>query len=361
MQLTVPDKNLTVEKTLGVEDVVFHTVRSDPFEVYGLYDYRHQPQFMRMPDEVARTVSPGVTELNYHTAGGRVRFCTDSPYIAIRAVMPGTCKMPHIPVLGSSGFDLYIDDPVTGRSRFVRPFMPPFDLQTGYDSIIHVGEKKLRYYTVNFPLYNPVTELYIGVADGSAIGGGVRYRPLEPILYYGSSITQGGCASRPGNCYQNIIARRLHIDYVNLGFSGNGCGEETIADYMASLPMCAFVSDFDHNASDADHLRRTHYRLYERIRAKHPEVPYIMISRPDFFYDNTTAGRRDVIFESYRRARDAGDRRVYFIDGESFFRGQDEDMCTVDACHPNDLGFARMADVIGCELDRAINHSWIHS
>lgn len=360
MDIEKLDPNLAVEKTLGVEDVVFRSVREAPFEVYGLYDHKNQKQFIRMPEAVAETVNPGVADLNHHTAGGRVRFCSDSPYIALRAVMPGICRFPHMPLSGTSGFDLYVDDPETGRSRFNRPFMPPYDMKTGYDSIIYVGPRRLRYFTINFPLYNAVTDVYVGLSAGSLLGGGVKYRPLDPIVYYGSSITQGGCASRPGNCYQNVISRRLNIDHINLGFSGSGRGEQTILDYMATLPMCAFVSDFDHNADNAEHLRAHHYSLYQTIRAKHPDVPYIMISRPDFFCDVTTDERRDVVFESYRRARETGDKSVYYIDGESFFRGQDEDMCTVDACHPNDLGFALMADVIGCELDRAINHRWAH-
>lgn len=355
MELTVPDKNLVVETALGVNDVVFHSVKDDPFDIYGLYQPKAPGDFRRLPDDVAAGTNPGVVELYKHTAGGRVRFATDSPYVALRVKMPGVLKMPHMPLLGSSGFDLYLDNPVSSASRYFNSFMPPMDMQTGYESIIHFGSRKLRYITVNFPTYNPISELYIGLADGASLDHGMAYRDLAPIVYFGSSITQGGCSSRPGNTYQAVISRRFNIDHINLGFSGNGRAEGSIVDYMAHLPMCAFVSDYDHNAWDAAFLLKTHYPLYRAIRDANPDLPYIIISRPDFHADPAAPDRRGAAYDTYRRAREEGDRRVFWIDGESFFRGEYEDMCTVDTCHPNDLGFARMASVIGCELERALN------
>ena len=183
----------------------------------------------------------------------------------------------------------------------------------------------------------------------------MQYRDLPPIVYYGSSITQGGCASRPGNTYQSVLSQRLNIDHINLGFSGNGKGEDSIVEYMASLKMSAFVSDYDHNAPSVEHLRNTHCKMYQKIRAAHPDIPYIMLSRPDFDHAyNDSIRRRDVIYETFRYAHAQGDRNVYFIDGASIFRGKYADMCTVDGCHPTDLGFALMADAIEAELERAM-------
>ena len=157
-----------------------------------------------------------------------------------------------------------------------------------------------------------------------------------------------------------MICRRNNIDYINFGFSGSGRGEDSIAEYMASLEMSAFVSDYDHNAPNPDHLKATHYKLYETIRAKHPSIPYIMISKCDVdgnYADSLV--RREVIYQSYAKARQNGDCNVYFLDGSSLFRGPYQSMCTVDNCHPNDLGFALMADAIGAELDRAFTQPLI--
>jgi hypothetical protein len=273
--------------------------------------------------------------------------------------MNNVSLFPHMPASGVAGFDLFVDSPDGYSSRFIKTFMPPWHTtDEGYESKIELDGKKMRHYTINFPSYSGVSELWVGISEGSMLTNGVPYRDLPPMIYYGSSITQGGCSSRPGNIYQNVVCRRTNIDYINLGFSGSGRGEDTIVDYMASLDMCAFVSDYDHNSPSCEHLAETHYRMYEKIRAAHPDVPYIMISRCDFdsVYD-INIERRNIIYQSYRKARDAGDKNVYYIDGASIFRGTYENMCTVDSCHPNDLGFALMADAITAELNRAFTQN----
>jgi hypothetical protein len=211
----------------------------------------------------------------------------------------------------------------------------------------------MREYLINFPLYSDVTNLYIGLHRGFRIEEGRPYANDKPVVFYGSSITQGASASRPGNCYQNFISRNLNMDYTNLGFSGNGRAEPAIADYMAGLDMRAFVCDYDHNAPDAEYLCATHGRLYETIRRRQPDLPYVIISKPDFDSDPAeNRKRREIIYSTYRGAVENGDSRVYFIDGERLFGTCDRGACTVDGCHPNDLGFYRMAEVIGSVLAR---------
>ena len=122
--------------------------------------------------------------------------------------------------------------------------------------------------------------------------------------------------------------------------------------YLASLEMSAFVSDYDHNAT-TDVLRATHKKLYDAIRASHPDIPYIMLSRPDPFRITAAFGdseqsniRRHIILDTFHEAVANGDRNVFFVDGESLFRGPFEADCTVDGTHPNDLGFMYMADAL---------------
>lgn len=348
------DKNMAIERTVDEPDICFYDVRKPPFDVYGLYNYREEPDFKRLPDAVAETVNEGVKGLNYATAGGRIRFCTDSQYVAIRAVMPHISHMSHFAMTGSSSFDLYIDDPDSGISRFHRPFRIATDAKNGYESILKFSTKMKRYFTINFPSYSHVKDLFIGLQEDAMVGEGLKYRDIPPVVYYGSSITQGACASRPGNAYQNVIARRMNLDFINLGFSGNGKAEDTIVEYMAGLKMSAFVSDYDHNAPTTTYLRETHCKMYEKIRAANPDIPYIMISRIDFDCNyEQNIRRRDVIIDTYRFARANGDNNVYYIDGASVFRGPYQDMCTTDGCHPTDMGFALMADAVENELARA--------
>ena len=350
------DPNLYVPVTVESDGARFFDVRRPPFDVYGLYNYKEEPEFKRMPDSIGTSVNDGVTRLYKQTAGGRVRFCTDSSYIIIRVKMPSITHYSHMPLTASSGFDLYIDDEETGKSTYYRTFVPPYDMTDGYESKIEFKTSEKRYFTIHFPLYNAVTELYIGLADGSAVGGGLRYRDIAPVVYYGSSITQGACASRAGNAYANHLSRIFNVDHVNLGFAGNGKAEQNMCDYLATLEMSVFVMDYDHNAPNPEYLRATHYNLYETVRKVQPNVPIIMISAPDIAFNYPRfLERREIVRESYNRAVANGDENVYFIDGESFFASDEAwDNCSVDGCHPNDLGFYRMTMGIAPMLEKAL-------
>jgi len=260
-------------------------------------------------------------------------------------------KFNHMTNLAGSGFDLYEDDPQTKLSRFVHAFVPPTNMTEGYESKYTKNDGMLHYYTLNFPLYNDVDEVYIGVKEGSTLSEGLSYDGEAPIIYYGSSITQGGCASRPGNSYEAMICRRLGRDYLNMGFSGSAKGEPKLPDYRDTLPLGGFGCDYDYNAPSAEHLEATHYPFYEIIRAKNPTVPYLMVSRHNARGKNPdTDRRREVIFASFEKAKASGDQNVYFLDGGSFFPDEWRDACTVDTTHPNDLGFYFMATAIGDAL-----------
>lgn len=343
MNISEIDSNFKIETNLSEKDIVWQDAGGDSFVKYGVV--KSDEDYLRMPRETARSVSEGVAGLCDNTAGVRIRFCTDSPYIAIKAVFPYLCRFPHMPLSGTGGFDLYKE--AGGRQFFVGAYIPPVEKDKGFEGIVYTNNTSGRNvnYILNFPTYNPVAKLYIGIKEGSKTETPDKYINEKPVVFYGSSITQGGCASRPGNIYQNFLSRALNMDYLCLGFSGNAKGEKEIAEYMAGLQMCAFVSDYDHNAPDSEHLRNTHFALYEAIRNKNPELPYIMITHPSKGI-NEPVNRRKIIMESYLKALDKGDKNVYFIDGDSLFAGDEYDSCTVDGCHPNDLGFYRMAQGI---------------
>ena len=338
------DKNLAVESKIGLTDVVWFDSKDAPIKVYGLSQAEKGKQFLRFPAEIAEQVSPGVKYLNTNTAGGRIRFRTNSRYIAIKAVMPDNGTMAHITMLGQSGFDLYRSD--AGDYKYVASFVPG-GRSHGYESW-KPTDGQWHTYTIHMPLYDPVEEVYIGLAEGSEIEEPEAYTYEKPVLYYGSSITQGGCASRPGNAYQAMISRRLDCDHINLGFSGSGKAEPAMCDYLASVDCSVFVCDYDHNAPNAEYLEKTHYNLYKVFRAKHPDTPVIFVSKPDYKPENAEdEKRRQIIMNTVRRAEEEGDRNVMFVDGSHLFDGDFADSCTVDGCHPNDLGFFRMAQGIG--------------
>ena len=350
------DPNSAVEKTVGDTEVIWHDVRRPPFGLHGFYRPQTEPYFHRLPEEVGAATSEKVSSLQRESAGGRVRFSTDSPFIAVRVRYRVIGRMPHMPLVGSAGFDLYEDGPF--GSRYVREFRMPYDMTDSYEQLVQLPRNGMRAYTVNFPLHSVVETLEIGLRPGAALAAEARYRDIAPIVFYGSSIVHGTAASRPGLTYENHISRALNMDYINLGFSGNAKGELPLGRYMASLPMSVFVCDYDHNSPDAAFLEQTHWPLYEAVRAIRPDVPYIMVTRPNYYTaempDGAVMARRDVIIRSYLRARDAGDKNVYFVDGTAFFADEYVYSCTMDHIHPNDLGFVRMAQGIGTVIRRVL-------
>lgn len=352
MRIEEIDQNLAVETEITEPDIIWLDVKQAPFMVYGVRYDALRRRYVRMPQEIAERVSEGVAGLNFHTAGGRVRFQTDSDFIGIRAVMENGELMSHIPLTGQSGFDLYRKKERTEKEQYVQSFIPPMGMKTGYSSSART-DGVMAEYTIHFPLYDGVKELYVALKKGAVLQKPEPYLYEKPIVYYGSSITQGGCASRPGNSYQAIISRMLQTDYINLGFSGSCRAEQQMLDYLAGLDMSIFVCDYDHNAPDAAYLQRTHLPLYRAIRAAQPELPIVMVSSPnildspEFFTE-----RREIIRNTCQTAWKEGDQKLYFVDGAELFAGENWDSCTVDKTHPNDLGFYRMAMCIGEKLQQ---------
>ncbi|MDD6175940.1 MAG: SGNH/GDSL hydrolase family protein [Firmicutes bacterium] len=351
------DRNLAVRGKIEGVELCFRNARQEPFAVYGLLPGGEHEPFRRIPQQTAQAVNEGVLALHTNTAGGRVRFQTDSACVAIRAKMPEKCLMPHMTFLGSSGFDLYLTEGTA--CRYAGSFMPPVDRMGGYESMIRFPDRALRDVTINFPLYDAVDELFIGLEPGAALQSGGRYRTEQPVIYYGSSITQGGCASRPGNSYQAVISRMLDCDYRNLGWSGSARGERVMAEYIAAQPMSLFFMDYDHNSPSAEHLAQTHEAFFLSVREKNPDLPVILASKTDLPLSSQAARERDerrrIVSRTYENALRRGDRNVRLIDGGTVFscleaQGLTADSCTVDGCHPNDLGFLCMAQVFGREI-----------
>ena len=349
------DLNMAVTTRLPDEDILWLDVHDAPFVLNGFAAAQVPGEpFRRIPKDVAENTSEGVAALALNTAGGRVRFSTDSPFVAVHAEMANICRMDHMAFTGIYGFDLY--ERIGDEEVYIGTFRPSVGMENGYESKLALRGEGRREETVNFPLYNGVDRLFIGIQDGCGVSAPRAYAHPVPVVYYGSSITQGGCASRPGNSYQAMITRMLDCDHINLGFSGSAKGEEAIVNFMAGLEMSVFVCDYDHNAPDPEHLRCTHLPLYRAIRAKHPDLPIILLSKPDHLFEPETDVRREIILETYRTALAEGDEHITFIDGATIFEGDMADSCTVDTCHPNDLGFYRFSKTLEPVLSKLLKN-----
>ena len=334
------DQNLAVSSVLNPEvkaQLDFYDIDNAPFAIYGVF--REGDHYVRLPDAVAQTVSPNVTNLNKYTTGGRIRFVTDSKRIAIHAVCFERLPMAHMPFTGTTGFDLYAD--VDGNRQCFGTFKPAVDCNGQFESMVELPLEGMHTITINMPLYNGVYQVYIGIEKGAALEAA---QPLiqPPVVYYGSSITHGGCASRPGCTYQAMLHRHFQTDYINLGFSGSAKAETEIMEYIAGLDMSVFVYDYDHNAPDRDHLRATHERGFKIIREKHPDIPVIFMTRPKYYLTEIMLERNQIIRQTYENAKAAGDQNVYFIDGRELLLPEAREYSLVDNTHPTDLGFFGM-------------------
>lgn len=347
---------MIVNTTIGDAEVVWYDVRTAPFSLHGFHEPQTMPFFCRLPLDVAKATSEEVDLLSRESAGGRVRFSTDSPYIAIRVKFLVVGRSSHLTLVSSAGFDLYVDGEF--GSRYIKEFRMPYDMGDSYEQIANLDGEVMRSYTINFPVHSVVEKVEIGLKPDARLEAANPYRDIAPILFYGSSIVHGTAATRPGCIYPAMISRELNMDFRNIGFSGSAKGEPAIAKWMATLPMSVFVCDYDYNAPTVEHLETTHYAMYETIREKNPDVPYIMITRPCYWTRITEQEdilqRRDVIMRSYLKARETGDKNVYFIDGMSFFATAHQYEMTMDSIHPNDAGFSQMANYIGCVIKHAL-------
>lgn len=359
MDISLIDSNFKLT-SINEPDVEWHEITESAFSLHGVFYDQPTKEFIRMPVEIAKSVSSNVRWLSRMTAGGRLRFSTDSPYIALQCVAPCIGPMNHMPLTGSHGFALFVDG--VYRSMYAPDYnviMRAIEAKSNYFAFEGVREtqsKKQAECMLCFPLYGGVTALRIGIKKGSSLSLAKSYTYKKPLSFYGSSITQGGCASYAGSDYIGLLSQWLDFDYVNLGFSGSGKAELVMQEYLADLDSLVYVLDYDYNAPNAEYLRNTHYPLYLSIRKKNPHTPILFMSKPDFDYDAESAERRAIIFDTYSRAKKDGDNSVWFIDGEKMYGSFEKNACTVDTCHPTNLGFYRMAKTIAPVLENILRN-----
>lgn len=325
------------------------THRDAPLRVYGVPEFARTGELRRLPDAVIQAATNISEKLGRRCPGGRLAFRTNSESFTVRISFETLDIDKGMSIYAAQSASVFIG-PHTD-SRFAGLVGP-----AGYDELTFEKSFKKSPETedilIFFPRNEIVREISVTLEEGSEVLAPTPYRVEPPVVFYGSSITEGGCCANHHNAYNAILSRRLDCDFVNLGFSGGAKGELALAEYIAELDMSLFVYDYDHNAPNCAHLRETHYPFYERFRKLRPDVPILMLSRPAsrsvYKLDN-----RDVILDTLRKARAAGDMLVEFIDGSTYF-GPDSELCFVDNVHPNDLGFYKMATTIEPVLRRML-------
>ena len=303
--------------------------------------------FDRLPARAKKTVRPPVWNLSRHSAGMAVRFETDAAAVSARwTLLSKSLAMPHMPATGVSGLDLYARDDA-GRWRWVANGRP--SRQTNTARLVAGLPKARRAYLLYLPLYNGVESLEVGVAP-TAMLRPLPPRTTKPMVFYGTSILQGGCASRPGMVHTAILGRRLDRAVVNFGFSGNGTMDASMADLMAELDPCVYVVDCLPNMAAAAVAQRTE-PFVRTLRKARPTTPIVLVEDRSYAGSWIHAGRRRrnlasraALRDATKRLRAAGVGHLHYVEGDGLFG--DDDEATVDGSHPTDLGFVRMADAL---------------
>ena len=330
------------------DGLVWYSPWNKPFRLEGL-GWDIPGTFRRMPVEHGGQLTQAVDELAWHTAGVKLRFRTNSRRISLRVKLRGVHAMDHMTATGEAGFDAYIGDVgsmfYVGTARFNRA------LDSYQSTLCTFPTAERRTVTINFPLYKGVVEMEVGLDDGSRILAPPAHAYKKAIVIYGTSITQGGCATRPGMAYTNILSRRIDAPFINLGFSGSGRGEPGVARVIATLPPPAlFVMDYDANVRSFEKMRETLVPFIEIIRNRWPKTGILVVSRiiyaSEAYKDDVRKQRlerRNYQRSVVNRLRRAGDTRIAFVDGGTLL-GKDYGDCSVDGAHQTDLGFLRMAN-----------------
>ncbi len=330
--------------------------RTPPFRLFGLYSPETPGLFRRMPETVASRVNKNVCLLHTNPAGARLRFTTDSVCIAIGAEYPPmefpSPRTAAFCAAGAFSFDLYVD------GKFLRTLWPEDVLQESsvvrfsirenqYEAAHFFPEKKLRQITLHFPSFVNIRNVYIGLDPDAVLQPCTPYRNENPVVVYGSSITQGACASHPGNIYTNLLSRWLNIDILNLGFASGAAAEPEILSYLCSLKTPMLIFDYDHNAPSPEYLEQSHLPALRTLRSAHPDIPFLVLSKPNQHNGQKEALQRaEIIENSVRILQAENPAPVHFIHGQEIFSRYDQEMMVVDGTHPTDFGFFCMAEAI---------------
>jgi hypothetical protein len=302
--------------------------------------------FDRLPAAAEKTVTPSVWNLSRDSTGMMVRFKTDATAIHVHYKLRKTqLGMPHMPATGVSGVDLYARD-ANGKWKWVQVTRPA--TQEVRAEIINGLAPGYREYAAYLPLYNGVDSLEIGVPAGAKFEG--LAPRAKPIVFYGTSITHGACASRPGMVHTAILGRRFDQPVVNLGFSGNGRMDAAVGDFLTQIDAAAYVIDCLPNMKPEDVTAKC-APLVKQLRAAKPTTPIVLVEDRRFtnswitpekarFHDQNHAALK----AAYDSLRKDGVKNLHYISGDALY-GTDSEGAT-DASHANDLGFMRQADVM---------------
>ena len=322
---------------VGGDQTQWHAASEFTLENVGWHEA--DAPYVRFPAHGHAQVPEGVWNLSRHSAGISVHFVSDAPEIRVRwSLISDQLAMPHMPATGVSGVDLYVR---SENNKWVfagngRPTQQNDNI-AAFNYRMKSGE--VHEYQLYLPLYNGVTRVEIGVAPGAKLLPAEQHaEPNAPIVYYGTSIAQGGCASRPGMAFTCILSRELNIPIINLGFSGSAMLEPGVANLIGELNPKLFVIDALWNAGSLPHaeLAKRLEGFARTLHTKHPQTPILFVGQSLVHPSAEPSGASKVQIDVVKRLQKEGIRGLSVLDGAKLYGDDTEG--TVDGVHPNDLG-----------------------
>jgi hypothetical protein len=342
----------------------FSLSTSDTAKYYNGQDFtitgkfHTEPNYVRFPQKYKNTVRPEVWDLSQNSAGISIRFRSNATGIRIRWTVMDEVSLPHMASTGVRGVDLYAN--VNGNWQFIQTGRP--SAKTSEYVMLEKGEPVFREYLLNLPLYDGIESLFIGINTDAVIS-----KPKEhflpdnkPVVYYGSSIAQGGCASRPGMAFTNILSRKLNRSFINLGFSGEGTFDASVGEAMCEMDAALYVIDCNPNTEEQFIYERA-VKLVQQLKKCRPEVPVLLVE--NFLFDKSyfmpdkllhETAKRTELKRAFEFLKKSGVTNLYYQTGEGL-TGSDHE-ATVDGVHPTDLGMYRIAEFLLPQIDKIIGN-----
>lgn len=337
------------------QDMVYFSPFLPNIEINGFaFLKENKYKFCRLLAHV--TYPKGVEARKYFTSGGRLRFMTNSKKLRINVDYGRIESYNHFPLTGTAGIDVFTEN--KSGKNWLCTLVPRHRFDKHVTQLVDLPSNDIwKSIVINYPTYAEVRRISLGIDKGSKIDTPLPYTINKPIVFYGSSITQGCAASKSSNNFPELVSRYFNADYINLGFSSSALGEMQLANIIAQIDMSAFVMEYDHNAPSVSHLVETHYNFYKTIRNQNPDIPIILISRISgglSCSQDECQERVDVINATYRKAKNEGDLHIYFINGDQLISSQDRYIFLVDGKHPNDMGMY----ILASNIINILKHEW---
>jgi hypothetical protein len=317
------------------------------------------PSFSRLPACAKDIIPPIVWQLAQNPSGAAVSFKTDSSSLRIRvnhgAPDMSALSMHHMSMLACAGIDLY--QGTAPNMDFWAASIPTKALEPYVHTYFENLDKKQRHFTLYLPVYATLTSLEIGIDPDASIQSADTFKNKKPIVFYGTSITQSGCASRGSNGFVPIIGRRLNTQVVNLGFSGSGCGEPELAQLITEIDAACYVVDSVANMN-IDIMNQRYEKFITILRTAKPNIPIVLMTRVHFAHESFKGSDyanslNEVVMKTYKKFVSKGDKNIHLFDTAAIIKpGRDHP--SVDGIHLNDQGFKLIADNLAPTLQKII-------